>query len=151
MVEIRGAALLIGLFALRCLVPLALTVAAGYLLTRLDKRWQAAARAEREAWTEVEESRERVRLPQPAAPRILPLMTAPCWVQKGCEPATRNECPAYLKPNGPCWSARLKAEGELPTSCVTCTLFAQDVGWEELVLRKEGEQSSLFVQYVGRD
>lgn len=151
MAEIRGAALLIGLFALRCLVPLALTVAAGYLLARLDKRWQAAARAEREAWTEVEESERPVHLPQPGAPRILPLIAAPCWVQKGCDPATRSKCPAYLKPNGPCWSARLKAEGELPTSCVTCTLFAQDVGWEELVPRSEGEQSSLFAQQAGRD
>lgn len=142
-------AIVFGLFVLRFIVPLVITVGAGYVLVRLDKRWQAAAEAERLAWIEAEEAGQPAR-PQPAMPGIFPLLRAPCWVQKGCDPAKRATCPAYLHPTEPCWLARLEAEGALPTPCLTCTLFAYDVGADSVLL-PEITRTPALTQPVARD
>lgn len=147
MEKLFSTGVIFGLFVLRCLVPLAITVGAGYLLVRLDERWRAAAAAERQAWRETEEAEQPAR---PTIPGTFPVATAPCWVLKGCDPAKRTKCPAYLQPNGACWLARLKAEGELPSSCLTCTLFAQDAGWNS-VFTQEAGRDTVFTQQAGRD
>lgn len=149
MTELRNAFLFFGLFALRCLVPLAITLAAGYVLVRLDERWRKAAAAERQAWIEAEET-GKIELPRsPALPSTPLLSTAPCWVLKQCDPAVRAECPAYQNPNGPCWLTRMKTEGELPASCLTCTLFTRDVR-EHPLLARETEANSWFTQPAGQ-
>jgi len=40
MSESEGTAVLVGLFALRCILPLAITLAFGYVMNRLVERWQ---------------------------------------------------------------------------------------------------------------
>lgn len=125
MEALHGPALVFGLFVLRCVVPLLIMAGAGYLLARLDERWRAEAEAERQAWVAAEEAARRTE--QPTIPTFPLLPTAPCWVLKACDPAKREKCPAYLQPGTTCWLARLKAEGEIPTSCLTCTLFAHDL------------------------
>jgi hypothetical protein len=148
MEQLLSTALIFGLFVLRFIVPLVITAGAGYLLTRLDRRWQAEAEAERQAWIEADAAKQPA-LPA-AAPAIFPLLSAPCWILKGCDPATRAKCPAYLHAYSPCWLTRSKAEGELPTSCLTCTLFAHDVG-ESPLLPQEVKRDALPTQPAARD
>ena len=147
MEQLLSTALIFGLFVLRFVVPLVITVGAGYMLTRLDRRWQAEAEAERQAWIEA----EIVEQPAlPAAPGIFPVFNVPCWVMKGCNSAARTQCPAYLHPEKTCWLARLEAGGELPTSCLTCTLFAHDVG-ESPLFPAKGRQDTALAQPLARD
>jgi hypothetical protein len=107
------------MFLLRLGVPLAITLAVGYWLRRLDARWQAEALArkaesvlaQQEQAGESEFEMFRV-IAQPA-----------CWAQKGCSESTYDGCPAYQHPDLPCWLARLRAEGRLPQPCYRCELF----------------------------
>jgi hypothetical protein len=97
------------LFALRCLVPLVITLLIGYAASRLYARWEAEAGVK---------------------PRLQPrpvLRTAEgpdCWTVRGCSETSRAKCPAYQRPELTCWSARMVVEGTLRTSCATCDLFA---------------------------
>ena len=103
-----------GMFVLRLGVPLAITIAIGYLLRRLDAKWQA------EAWAQWETSQmqEAAAGPTPSAAK------QPCWTLKGCSEAVRDRCPAFKRPNIPCWLARRQAEGRLPAACYDCELFS---------------------------
>ncbi|MCX7852718.1 MAG: hypothetical protein N2383_08040 [Caldilineales bacterium] len=118
---------IIGMFLLRLGLPLALVLALGYGLRRLDARWEAEARRQRPEVTPE---------PLPAAwPVGMPAVWAtgpasavdvfglPCWQLRGCDPARREQCPAYRQPDGPCWLARAEAEGALPAACATCLIF----------------------------
>jgi len=147
MEQLLSTALIFGLFVLRFVVPLVITVGAGYLLTRLDRRWQAEAEAERQAWIEADIAEQPA---LPAAPGIFPVFNAPCWMLKGCDLATRAKCPAYLHPEKTCWLAHLEAEGKLPTSCLTCTLFTRDVG-EIPLFPPKGTQDAVLTQPLARD
>lgn len=138
----------IGFFALRIGVPLLATAGLVYLLKRLDRRWEAEARAmqprvqptaqpgvapRRGATVRVPTS------PQPALPWAPPppmgrvpapqpgLMAAPapqpCWATKGCSDAKRANCAAPQHPELPCWQARFDAEGAIPEDCIQCDAF----------------------------
>ncbi|MCO5183155.1 MAG: hypothetical protein M9941_10090 [Anaerolineae bacterium] len=95
-IQLTGAAVL--LFALRCLVPLALTLTIAYLMDRQMRRWGAEAR---------------MSSGEPA-----------CWETRNCPPERRNACAAYKRQGQPCWSARLEQDECLPEACVTCPLFS---------------------------
>ena len=95
-IQLSGATVL--LFALRCLVPLALTLGIAYLMDRQVKKWGAEAR--------------------------LNSAEAPCWETRNCPPERRNACRAYKYQGQPCWSARLEQDECLPEACVTCPLFS---------------------------
>lgn len=110
------AAVIGGMFILRLGVPLAITLAAGYLLRRLDARWQA------EAWAQWEASRGE---DEPAPDfSAFEEATEPCWAIKRCNGPVVEDCPTVARPDVPCWLARLQAEGQLPAACYNCELFA---------------------------
>ncbi len=129
MAGLRDMLLIFAILVLRILVPLGITLILGYLLNRLCERWQAEAEAGSRTWVQTERAAEGMR----PALRIAPPPDAPCWVVQDCDPPSRANCPAYLQSEIPCWLARLKAEGALPSSCPTCPLFtqilAQEGGW----------------------
>jgi hypothetical protein len=117
MKEIEAAAVLVGLFALRCIVPLALTVALGYLMNRVADRWQAEDRARVAAAATAQPK------PRSVPKASQPVVSLPCWLFHNCAPDKRDNCPAYHHPTIACWAARESAEGALPDSCATCPLY----------------------------
>lgn len=140
----------VGLFALRVGVPLTITAGLVYLLKRLDRKWEAEARALQERAREAVQPAARpttrpgtkVRVPvtpQPTLPWVPPpaigptpapqpgLMVAPaprpCWAVKGCSENKRASCAAAQHPELPCWQARFDAEGAIPDQCTNCDIF----------------------------
>jgi hypothetical protein len=139
-----------GFFALRIGVPLLVMVGIGYLLKRLDRRWEAEARAMQERAQPAERpavrpgaTRPGTTVRVPAAPPALPWVPPPavgrttvpqpglmaqaapqpCWKAKGCNESQRAACPAPQHPEVPCWQARFDAEGVIPEDCVKCDAF----------------------------
>jgi hypothetical protein len=135
----------IAMFALRIGIPVAIVLGLGYLLKRLDRRWEAEARAEQTA-----QAGQTARVPaQPGQPpgrrpgqdvpgpqlpfdpasigAALPsaILTSGrhCWDAKGCSPEKVAQCPACDHPELPCWQARTKAEHQMPNTCFGCDIF----------------------------
>jgi hypothetical protein len=114
--DFQATAVLVGLFALRCVAPFLLLLAIGYGMNRLVAHW---------------EREEQSRAAKPAIPLPMaggPAPTAarskvPCWVFNNCDEKTRNACPAYKSPSLACWMARLRAEGSVPSKCAGCSLY----------------------------
>ena len=117
MTDTEAIAVTIGLFALRCIAPLALTLAVGYVMNRLVDRWAAADELAASDAPELE----------PAAdirPGLaLPTITVPCWIMRNCTPEMRADCPAHKEPGLPCWLVRLRVEGILPQDCPDCPIY----------------------------
>ncbi len=109
MSEIEGGLVMVLLFALRCIAPLAITVGLGYLMNRLVDHWQAedAAPAASRA----------------ARPAAQPLLSLPCWVTFSCSEEKRANCAAYRNPGLPCWEARCGANGVLAAGCADCSRY----------------------------
>lgn len=121
--DLQHVILLLGLLALRIGLPLAVIAGLGYVLKRLDERWQAeAAQAGRGR------SHGVPRRHVPAIEGGAMLASAPCWVLRDCDPVLRADCPAWLRPELPCWLARMEAGFQLPSLCTVCPLFVQTVG-----------------------
>ena len=96
------------LFALRCLLPLALMFGIGYAMNWLVNRWEAEAAAEFDRGT--------------AAPAEV---AGKCWAFKRCDPEKRKNCPGFKQQMVPCWLARTRVEGILPDACIGCPLYKQ--------------------------
>ncbi len=92
-------------FVLRLGIPISLSVLIGWLLRRLDARWQAEAEAQ---------------LAQLQARAT----ATPCWEVNNCSPRMRQRCPAYNRPDIPCWEHR-RANGQLQAACLTCRVRRQ--------------------------
>ncbi len=113
--EFKATAVIVALFALRCIVPIALMFAIGYGMKRLVRHWENE---------ETTRSRESIPLvvvagapTQPASAKI------PCWVLNNCDEQTRRACPAFASPSLACWVVRLRAEGQTPAKCAGCSLY----------------------------
>lgn len=107
-------AIVIGIFVLRLGVPLAITLAMGYLLRRLDAKWEAEAIAQRKA----------AQFKSDTDAELTALKAKnPCWEVKGCTETQKAKCPACKLLDIPCWVARLRTAGKLPTECYNCGLF----------------------------
>jgi hypothetical protein len=91
--------------ALRFAIPLGATIAIVWWLRRLDARWQSESQS-RPVQVVGEWSR---------APR--------CWETRNCPPERRANCPAYARPDIPCWQVFRSADGSLKTACLTCSVF----------------------------
>ena len=102
------------MFALRILVPVLLTVAVGYWL---EKRLNL----EQPETIELAEPTERRAARGEGAVKIGPAV--PCWDLKGCSLSARVECPAYARPNIPCWLAKELAVGQLNAECFDCDQY----------------------------
>lgn len=96
-------AILIGLL-LRLGAPIGVMALLAWWLKRLDARWQREAEAAR-------------------ASRRLPAAGPPCWDQRGCPPERRSVCPAFLRPEEPCWQHFRATDGQLRESCLVCQVF----------------------------
>jgi hypothetical protein len=139
-----------GMLFLRFGVPLLVVVGIGYLLKRLDRRWEAEAWAEQEKTkaAEVPAEQPAVPAPRPAVPArkpvpapVLPFIppqvretprpqpgmtmaqAQPCYDVKGCSDSSKAQCAAPQHPEKPCWQARFDAEGAIPEDCVGCDIF----------------------------
>lgn len=108
------ASIILGMFLVRLVVPMAIVMLVGYWLRRLDNRWQAEAMAEWEA---------RRTQPEPLQSKFLERLNQPCWQIKGCDETTRTHCAASQQPHLPCWLARRSSEGRLPETCFQCQIF----------------------------
>lgn len=130
-------AIIVGIFILRLGAPLAITVAVGYWLRRLDTKWQAEAlawratnlaqqaiKAEREAKIQAKiQAETKAEIDAEPVLDMLYVIEQPCWVFNQCPKALYCQCPAYQSPNLPCWMARYRANHALPAKCYTCELF----------------------------
>ena len=139
---------LIGMFALRVGVPLAVMAGLAYMLKRLDRRWEEEARMQREAERPavqpgkpasvvVPAPSRRVPVPAPVIPFIppppLPMgqqlgltpaeLQQPCWEMWKCSESAKADCAAAQHPEKPCWQARLEADQKIPDECVHCKTF----------------------------
>jgi hypothetical protein len=137
----------VGLFLLRFGVPVAVMALAVYFLKRVDARWEAEARAERQLQPTAEQpatAPAQQRPPRKPAPQPQPIFippgvkttttqvplhagvaaaSKPCWEVKGCSEESKAACTAPQHPDKPCWQARLDADGAIPEECVTCDIF----------------------------
>lgn len=88
-------------FALRLVIPIAITAVAIYFLRRLDTRWKAEAETQ---------------FPQ------LVVEKPKCWEINGCSAEMRATCSGY-KSEQPCWQALRKKNGYLQDRCLGCDVF----------------------------
>ena len=104
------------LFALRCLVPLALTVLIGWAMNRLVDKWEA------------EEAAAVLTKPVPIRREQMPALSARpsrtelvrCWVFRDCG---RTDCAAYQNPDVICWQKKTDESGHLPVACTQCAYY----------------------------
>ena len=95
-----GIGLVAFMFFLRIGVPLLLVVGIGHAI----ERWQQAR-----AQQVISEKRARGE--------------KPCWEITQCDPVLRLLCPAYLKPEVPCWITWQQRTGEVRSMCLECKAF----------------------------
>ena len=116
--EFQGTAVVVALFALRCVLPLALLFAIGYAMTKLANRWEKQEQGQ---------PGSRVAIPLPMAgaesPATAAALKVPCWVYKNCDETKRARCPATRNPSLACWVALTWAEGRLPAKCANCPRY----------------------------
>ncbi len=87
----------------RLALPMALTLAAVYLLRKLDAHWQIQAE---------EESKKRAE----------GKTGEPCWEVMKCPAERRGNCPAFHS-NKTCWQVHRQSNGYLLEDCLTCEVF----------------------------
>jgi hypothetical protein len=122
--DLQATLALAALFALRCIAPLAITLAIGYLMNRLVDRWQTEDEAAlANASDRVAHSQE-ADLPSKAVYR-LPVVTVPCWILRNCNPVEQATCAARKQPGLPCWLVRLRSDGKLPQDCPDCPIYSE--------------------------
>lgn len=115
--EFQATAVIVALFALRCIVPVVLMAAIGYGMKWLVRSWEKADAA-------IAQPRPSIPLPTVAPARQAQKSSIPCWVFNNCDEKTRNTCPAYMHQSMACWLARLGAEGRVPAKCAGCSLYS---------------------------
>ena len=120
--ELEATAVLVALFALRCIAPLVITFTIAYFMNRLVDRW----RAEDELL--LQEKGELVVEAETTTGIKLPAVTIPCWILRNCDQAMQAECAARRQPGLPCFLVRLRVEGLLPENCTDCPIYIQAKG-----------------------
>ena len=116
--DFQATAVMVALFALRCVLPLALLFAIGYAMTRLANRWETQDRPTPADGTTI--PLPMVGTPSPATNAALKV---PCWVLKNCDESKRARCAASRNPSLACWVALTWAEGRLPARCANCPRY----------------------------
>lgn len=108
---------MIFLFALRCVVPVVLTVVIGWLMNRLVDRWEA------EETAVIDQPKPQRPQPAPSGTprRAIPAMIN-CWVFNNCD---ASDCVAFENTAVSCWKTKLSPSGQLPAKCVTCPIYVQ--------------------------
>ena len=90
---------------LRLGVPILLTIAVVYLLSRLDRSWQSQA------------------LRDGAVSTAAQVRNPGCWDVNNCSKEQRQQCGAYAHPETPCWQYFRSSSGELREGCLGCDVF----------------------------
>lgn len=111
--EFQATAVMVALFALRCVLPLALLVTIGYTMTRLANRWEAQEKGPTGG----------AAIPLPMAGAEPAALKVPCWVFNNCDESKRARCPATRNTSLACWVALTWAEGRLPAKCANCPRY----------------------------
>ena len=107
MEPLRDIGLMVAGILLRIGVPLVATLLFAWLLRKLDERWQRQAAAQKVGMRAVSLSGEGEK----------------CWEAKDCPPEKRDKCPAYAKPETPCWHVFRGKDRLLRESCLGCAFF----------------------------
>jgi hypothetical protein len=89
---------------IRIALPVAVTLIAVWVLSRLDKRWQKETDANPNLVV--------------AGPR-----NPGCWDTHNCSAEDRAKCTAYSHPETPCWQIRRDQRGFLQETCLGCEVF----------------------------
>ena len=109
--------MIIGMFLLRLGIPLAVIAVVCHWFKCLDARWTAEANAFQRAQRWDADAAAAYTAQQS-------FLQTPCWEQRGCQEEQRTRCAAGQQPCLPCWLARMRSEGRLPTACAGCAIFA---------------------------
>mgnify|MGYP001166023528 FL=1 len=120
--EFQGTAVIVALFALRCVLPFVLMMALGYGMKRLVRHWENEETAQPQGQPSI--PLPLAAKPLAARPTAKSSAALPCWITKNCDEKTRNACPAYASPSLACWVARLRADGQIPAKCAGCELYS---------------------------
>ena len=102
------------LFALRCLLPLALMFGIGYAMNWLVDRWEAEAAGEGHAAADTHQ-----------VTAVPPSQVRRCWAFNLCNSERRQYSPYLTQKKFPCWLLRTRREGELPAECLDCPIYKQ--------------------------
>jgi hypothetical protein len=89
-------------------IPIGATALIAWLLRVLDLRWQREAEARRSV---------------PAVGAAA--RSVRCWEELGCPEERRQGCPAFARPDVPCWQAFRDAQGSLRPACLECVVFRE--------------------------
>lgn len=149
MISFTDISVVAGMIFLRIGVPLMVVIGLGYLLKRLDRRWEAEAHEQQVQMAgqqpEVQPEAPARRPVKQPAPQPLPFVPPPAmekdqrpamyagaglatssknnWSSKSCSQAVSSAYAATGLQNQACWQVRLKAEGHIPEECVNCDTF----------------------------
>jgi len=107
--------MMILLFALRCIAPLAVTVFIGWLMNRMVDRWEA----EETAVAEQPQPQLSQAAPGNAARRAIPALID-CWVFNNCD---ESDCEAFKNTAVTCWKIKKSSLGQLSEQCETCPIY----------------------------
>lgn len=113
----QGGLVLILLFVLRCLVPLAIVLGVGYLMNRLVDKWEAEEAAQEPAPA----YHHPTGIPKRTVPKL------PCWLVNKCSPEQRDTCPVYADRSVLCWQVWQEIEDGLPKKCTNCPVYDSTV------------------------
>jgi hypothetical protein len=118
--EVLDTAIILGMFFVRIGVPIVVTIGIGVWL---EKKLRPA---------EFQKTSQRVQrgkiIPFPRVQngaRVTAAQRAHCWEAKQCDPAKRAQCPAYQRPDLPCWLALQAAGGRVRPQCADCEFYTQ--------------------------
>lgn len=123
MSELQATGVLIALFALRCVLPFALTLLVGYGMNRLVAHWEREEAAAKTTSPAPVPARRPARPARPSIPVVAVKPSLPCWVFNNCEESAYVNCAAYKNSAVPCWLARMQADGKLPAKCPSCAIY----------------------------
>ncbi|MCK5054338.1 MAG: hypothetical protein KAR65_08670 [Anaerolineales bacterium] len=106
--EFIATLVVIGGLLLRIGIPVGVTAILVFALRRLDQRWQREAQQATNS-----EIRQTSLFAQ-----------IHCWATHKCPQENRDECPAFLENNQPCWQVFRDGSGDLPQKCLDCPVFS---------------------------
>jgi hypothetical protein len=93
-----------GMFVVRLVLPITITVVFVLVLRWLDGRWQAEANS------------------QPDLSAGKPHNSG-CWDVHKCSDEQKAHCTAYAHPETPCWQVKRNQQGILQEQCLGCKVF----------------------------
>lgn len=105
--ELIATLVIIGGLLLRIGIPVGVTAILVYALRRLDQSWQ------REAQQATKSETRKTSL----------FAQIHCWGTHKCPQGDRDECPAFLENNQPCWQVFRDGFGDLRQKCLDCPVF----------------------------